>query len=351
VVRFLLTAVATIFVFGLLVFFHELGHYGVARMVGVKVLEFSLGFGPKLYSYTKNETVYNIRAVPLGGFVRMYGMDRSDEENEENLDETGSFNSKTVGQRAAVIIAGPLMNFVLAAVLAAVVFIFQGIPTASTVIKEMLADFPAASSGLMVGDKVLAVDGQRLNDWESFATVVGGKPGEEITITVERDNLERQFYIVTKADDFGQGKIGVVPETGFQRAGPFTALVEGFIWTGKMTAMMVDYLTKMIRGREAVDLAGPVGIVSVIGEAANVGFFYLLYIAAFLSINLGLLNLLPIPALDGSRVLFLSWEKIYGRPVDPQKENYIHLVGFAFLITLILVVTYKDIIRLFASGG
>ena len=339
------TFIATVFVFGLLVFFHELGHYSVAKLTGVLVYEFSLGFGPKIYGFKKEETVYNLRAIPLGGFVRMAGMDKNDEETEE-LDDDRSFNSKTVGQRAAVILAGPIMNFVLAALLLAFVFGFQGVPMATTVIKELVAGYPAETSGLMAGDKILAINDSRLDDWESFSAIVSKMPRQEIVVTVERDRAERQFAIETMMDAEGTGKIGVMPETGFKREGLLSSLSMGFSWTGKITVMSIDYITKMFAGREPVDLGGPVRIVDEIGKAASVGFFYLLQIAAFLSINLGMLNLLPIPALDGSRVLFLAWEKVYGRPVDPLKENYIHLAGFAFLIIVMVAVTYNDIIQL-----
>ena len=342
----MITFIATVCVFGLLIFFHELGHYSVAKLVGVRVREFSLGFGPKLYGFTKGDTVYNLRAVPLGGFVRMAGMDKSEDEPDDDKDDEGSFNNKTVGQRVAVIIAGPLMNFVLAAFLLAIVFGFQGVPVPTTVIEEVIADYPAATSGLLAGDKIVAVNHQRMDDWESFATVVSGMPQKEITVTVIRDGMERDFVIVTRLDSDGSGRIGVSPEAGFQRVGPFSAIALGFSWTGKITVMSIEYITKMIAGLAKVELGGPVRIVDEIGKAANVGFFYLLQIAAFLSINLGMINMFPIPALDGSRVLFLAWEKVYGRPVDPLKENYIHLAGFAFLIMVMIAVTFNDIVYL-----
>ena len=341
----MITFIATVFVFGLLIFFHELGHYTLAKLVGVKVYEFSLGFGPKVYGFSREETVYNLRAVPLGGFVRMAGMDKSDDELEEEDDER-SFNKKTVGQRMAVILAGPIMNFVLAAFLLACVFGFQGVPVATTVIREILPDYPAATSGLMVGDQILAVNEQRLEQWDSFSALVSGMPQEEITVTVRRDGAEMSFALTPKLDADGTGKIGVTPETAFQKAGLFSSLSMGFSFTGRITVLSLDYITKMFTRQEAVDLAGPVRIVDEIGKAANVGFFYLLQIAAFLSINLGMINLFPIPALDGSRVLFLAWEKVYGRPVDPLKENYIHLAGFAFLILVMVAVTYNDILQL-----
>ncbi|HBC94049.1 MAG TPA: RIP metalloprotease RseP [Pelotomaculum sp.] len=341
----MLTFAASVFVFGLLVFFHELGHFFVAKMVGIKVIEFSLGFGPKIAGATGGETQYNVRLLPLGGFVRMAGMEPS-EEIEEG-DELRGFNKKTVGQRIAVIFAGPFMNFLLAAVLLATFFAFQGVPDGVVTI-DTLPDSPAMQGGIMPGDKILAINGQQIENQEDLIGQISARPNQDIEITVLRNNVEQQLNIRTIADESGAGKIGFVVGPGTRKLGLIQSLGQGLAWTGRFTFLILDFLSKMIFGQAPPDFGGPVRVVSEIGKAAEVGFFFLLQLAAFLSINLGLFNLFPIPALDGSRILFLFWEKLRGRPVDPVKENFIHLIGFGLLILLMVVITYNDILSIFA---
>jgi len=345
-VDWMLTFVASIFVFGILIFFHELGHFAVAKFVGIKVHEFSLGFGPKLLTLPKGDTSYNLRILPLGGFVRMAGMDPNEKDEE---DDGRGFNSKTVGQRIAVIFAGPLMNFLLAVLLFSTIFIFQGIPVATTVISEVIPDFPAAKSGIMAGDRILAVDGQPVDSWEELSGTISQKPEQEIEVTVLRDGVEKSFRVFTARDENNTGKLGIYPEQGLSKGNLFQALALGADYTARITWMILDFVAKMILGQTPADVGGPVRVVSEIGKAAQVGFFFLLQLSAFLSINLGLFNLFPIPALDGSRILFLFWEKVRGRPVDPVKENFIHLIGFGLLLLLIVVITYNDILQVFLS--
>jgi len=338
----LLTFIASVFVFGMLVIFHEFGHFSIAKLVGIKVHEFSLGFGPKLFGIPKGETSYNLRALPLGGFVRMAGMDP----NEEEADDERGFNKKTVGQRVAVIFAGPLMNFILAVGLWAFVFMFQGIQVGTTEIEAVIPGSPAEKAGIVAGDKIVAVNGEYL-EWEKIVTRISERPEERIAVTISRDGIEKQYDIDTYRDENGQGKIGVKSVYSYRKMGLIPSLALGLETTGRITVTILDFIAKMIFGQVPAELGGPVRVVSEIGKAAQVGFFFLLELSAFLSINLGLFNLFPIPALDGSRILFLAWEKIGGRPVDPVKENYIHLVGLGLLLLLMVVITYNDILQLY----
>lgn len=338
----LLTFIASVFVFGMLVIFHEFGHFSIAKLVGIKVHEFSLGFGPKLFGIPKGETSYNLRALPLGGFVRMAGMDP----NEEEADDERGFNKKTVGQRVAVIFAGPLMNFILAVALWAFVFMFQGIQVGTTEIEAVIPGSPAEKAGIVAGDKIVAVNGEYL-EWEKIVTRISERPEERIAVTISRDGIEKQYDIDTYRDENGQGKIGVKSVYSYRKMGLIPSLALGLETTGRITVTILDFIAKMIFGQVPAELGGPVRVVSEIGKAAQVGFFFLLELSAFLSINLGLFNLFPIPALDGSRILFLAWEKIGGRPVDPVKENYIHLVGLGLLLLLMVVITYNDILQLY----
>jgi len=346
----MVTFIASIFVFGLLIFFHELGHFLVAKLVGVKVHEFSMGFGPKILAIPRGETFYNLRALPLGGFVRMAGMDPDEREDKE--DEERGFNKKTIGQRISIIFAGPLMNFLLAIIMLAVIFFFQGLPVPSsgTRVGDVIPGFPASEAGIVAGDKIVAINGDKVDNWEELVCTIYERPEEEIVVSVVRDGVEKKFNIKTVRDEEGLGKIGIYQASEFQRVGIIQSFVMGVEWTGRVTLMMLDFLAKMIFGQAPADLGGPVRVVSEIGKAAEMGFFFLLQLAAFLNINLGLFNLLPVPALDGSRIMFLFWEKVRGRPVDPAKENFIHLVGFGLLLLLMVIITYNDILQVFVSG-
>ena len=339
----MLTLVASVFVLGIMVFVHELGHFLVAKFVGIKVKEFSLGFGPRVTGITKGGTKYNLRLLPLGGFVSMAGMDPNEEAAE--ADESHGFNKKTVGQRIAVIFAGSFMNFVLAAAIYAVIFAFQGIPAATTVINETLPGYPAISAGLQPGDQIIAINNQRVDEWEQLVDLISALPDQDVSVTVLRDGSEQVFNVHTIEDAEGTGMLGISPVQTYQQLCFAQALGQGVSFTVKVALLLLDFVGKMIVGQEPVDVGGPVMIVSEIGKAAALGFFTLLQLAAFLSINLGIFNLFPIPALDGSRLLFLFIEKLRGRPVDPHKESYFHLVGFALLLLMILIVTYNDILR------
>lgn len=333
---------ASVFVFGLLIFIHELGHFLVAKRVGIKVHEFSLGFGPRLAGFAFRGTAYNLRLVPLGGFVRMAGMDPQ----EEVEDEESSFQHKTVGQRAAVIAAGPLMNFLLAAVLLAVIFFFQGFPVPTTTVARLVPGQPAERAGLLPGDRIVAVNGQPVRSWEEMTRTINGHPGQRIVVTVEREGRVLDFAMVTAVDERGRGKIGIYPRQEPQRLNPAAALLRGAEYTARLAGVILLFVGKMVVGAAPAEVGGPVRIVQEIHAAVQLGVYYLLQLAAFLSVNLALFNLLPVPALDGSRLLFLAAEAVRGKPLDPAKENFIHLIGFGLLILLIVFITYRDILQL-----
>ncbi|MEW5762671.1 MAG: RIP metalloprotease RseP [Bacillota bacterium] len=336
------TFLAAVVIFGLLILVHELGHFLVAKATGVAVHEFSLGFGPRLGGFKRGETAYNIRAFPLGGFVRMAGM----EPREEEVPPEKSFKHKPLWARMAIILAGPLMNFVLAVVILAAVFYVQGLPTATTRIQEVLPGEPAARAGLQKGDTIIALNGVRVASWEKMVEQISARPGREVILTVLRDGRPREIRVVPARDPEGRGRIGVLPVVELKRVGVEAALAGGADYTARLTWLIVDFIGKMITHQAPVDVGGPVRVVAEIGKVAGMGLVPLLNLAAFLSINLGLFNLLPIPALDGSRFLFLTWEGISGRPIKPERENMIHLIGFALLLVLMVVITYNDILRL-----
>ena len=341
----MLTFAAAVVVFGLLIFIHELGHFTLAKLEGIEVREFAIGFGPKFAAIRGGETLYSFRILPLGGFVLMAGTEPDD------LDNPRGFATKSLLARTRVIAAGPLMNFILAAVLFASIFALYGVAVPkpdSAVIGEVFPGFPAAEAGLQAGDRVLRVAGEAVNDWHDLVAIVEQNPGTEIPVEIKRDG-QITTVLVTPADNpqkEGKGFIGVGPTVDIQRIGPLASLVEGIRQTGRIMFLLVQSLGMVITGRGAAELAGPVGITGMIGQAAKTGLVNLTRLAAILSANLGLINLLPIPPVDGSRLVFLGIEAVRGRPVDPERENLIHFIGFAVLIALVVFVTYQDIVRL-----
>jgi len=337
------TFIASVIVFGLLVMIHELGHFVAAKMAGIKVHEFSLGFGPKLLTISTEETSYNLRIIPLGGFVRMAGMDPE----EENYEDERGFNKKPVLHRIGVILAGPLMNITMAVLLLAGVFMIYGMPDMpSTTVQLTLPGKPAELVGIRIGDKIVEVNGRIIDNWKDLSEAISANPNQEIIVTVERDRKRVSFRVTPEADENGLGKIGISPAP--QKLGPIQAVGMGMKYSMVLCYKTLEYLGMGIIGKAPLELGGPVMIISTISETVqSPGWLVnLVTLAAFLSISIGLFNLFPIPALDGSRVLFLFMEALRGRPVEPQKENFIHMIGFALLILLFVVITYNDILRL-----
>lgn len=339
------TLTSAILVFALMILFHELGHFVAAKMAGITVHEFSIGFGPKLIGFKSGGTLYAVRILPLGGYVRMAGMENND------YDDPNGFNHKTVKSRAGVIFAGPFMNFVLALVLFVVTFTVIGIPqySNSNIIGEVIPGRPAEAAGLRAGDKIIAANGKTVSNWEDLVTIVRANPEREMTLQVLRQGREVSFKVTPELEPQQKiGQIGIRQEVAWQHMGFGEAVVNGLKQTGYLIMAILGSIGQLISGTAPPGgLAGPVGITQMIGEAAQGGLAYLLNFAGILSINLGLINLLPIPALDGSRLIFLGIEGVRGRPVEPDKENLIHMIGFALLMLLFLVVTYNDVVRLF----
>ncbi len=330
------TFIASIFVFGLLILVHELGHYFVARLTGIRVLELAIGFGPKLIGWTKNNIDYSLRVFPLGGFCRMLG------ENHEEANDPDSFPQKPILSRAAVLVSGAAMNLLLSIVVFFVIYFFMvGITVTDTArIGIVVEDSPAEAAGLIGGDLITSIDGRPVNEWEDVLTIISAKPNEELALLVDREGESKEFKVVAEsAPESDRGMIGIIPVVEKYRF--FPSLQASFT----QFAFVVKSIFEVITGRAPLDVAGPVGIVIVIGEVAQIGFVNLLMLTGLLSISLGVLNLLPIPALDGGRLFFLLVEALRGRRIDPEKEGFIHFIGFTLLILLILFITYQDLLR------
>lgn len=329
------TALATIFVFFVVVVFHEFGHFIVAKASGIKVHEFAIGMGPKLFTTSKGDTDYSLRLLPIGGYVKMEGED-------EHSDDARSFSRKPIGIRMAVIAAGAIMNFVLAIIVFSIYSFNIGVPT--TTIDKVTEKFPAYESGLRSGDTITSIDNFNINNWEDIKKAINASSGSEIKITVLRNEQEHNFFIKPIIEkDENRLIIGITPK---MKKSLLLSIRSGFESVILVLGLMFEFIIMLFKGKvSSGDISGPVGIVYLVGEAAKSGFLYVLYIAGFISINLGFFNLLPIPALDGSRLVFLLFELIRGKPVNPEKEGFVHFIGFVFLILLMLVVAYKDIIK------
>lgn len=329
------TAISAIFVFLLVILLHELGHFTVAKLVGIKVNEFSIGMGPKILQKQNGETKYTLRILPIGGYVKMEGED-------EDSNDPRSFGSASPLARMGVLAAGAFMNFVLAIIVLSIVSFNIGLPT--TTIGEIVPDSPAQSINLLAGDKIVRINNLDISNWDSLAKAINdSQTDKELEIDLIRDNTEQTVKVMPVEED-GRRVIGIRPE---YESSITSAIKGGFQKTWMFITLMFEFVKMIFRGQVSTnDLSGPVGVITEVGKAAKMGFTDLLLMLGFISVNLGFFNLLPIPALDGSRLVFAFVELVRGKPIDPEKENFIHLMGFAFLIVLMLVVTYRDLIRI-----
>lgn len=336
-----MTIIVAILVFGLLIFVHELGHFVVAKRVGIRVDEFSLGMGFPLLQFKRGETKYSLRLLPIGGFVRLAGMEPGDD-----ADDPRGFNRKPLMHRIAVLLAGPGMNFVLAIVMFIFVFSVMGIPSHSNVVGKVLPGRPAATAGLQDGDQIVAINSKPVQNWGDLVAIIHDHPGKPLALEVERQGRKLTYTVTPEPDP--QSRVGMIGiEQSWRRLPLGPALIQGVSQAVTIIALIVVSLVQMLTGQVAADVAGPIGVVQLVGEAARFGAASVINFTAILSLNLGLLNLFPIPALDGSRVIFLIMEGIRRRPLDREKENMVHMIGFALLMVLMLIITYKDILRIF----
>lgn len=335
-----MTIIAAIFLFGFIVFIHELGHFLFAKKAGVKIDEFAIGMGPKIFSKEKDNIVYSIRALPIGGFVAMEG--ESEDSNDPN-----AFGEKTILQRASILFAGPFFNIILTIILFIPVFFSMGVVSNENIIGTIQENSPAYEAGLLENDKILKIDNKDINSWEDVTNTLSTK-NSEVSLIIERDNTQKEIKVTPKQNEDGRFLIGIVPtyEKSFM-----TAITSAFTVTFDMIKEMLTFLGQLVTGTlpdEMKDsVAGPVGVISIVSDAASMGIINLIYVGAVISLNLGVMNLLPIPALDGGRLFFLGIEAIRGKKMDPNKEIMINNIGFMVLMAFMLFVTFKDISRLF----
>lgn len=330
-----MTLIYAVLIFCLLIFVHEFGHFVTAKMCGIKVNEFAIGMGPAIFKKQKGETLYSVRAFPIGGFCAMEG------EDEDSEDER-AFNNQPAWQRAIVLAAGSIMNLLTAIILMIIIAFYMG--QATTTIEVVQEASPAYEAGIMAGDEVIAIDGAAIDEWTDLQTIVGENEGDALTFTVLRDGTETDITVTPQYDkEAGRSLVGVTPTMA---RNPVKAVGTGLSNTWDMTVMMYDLIGQLFTGDvSAKELSGPVGIVYVVNDSAKMGLIYVVYLAALLSLNLAVINLLPFPALDGGRLLFLVIRKITGKRVTDELEGKIHFIGIMLLLALMVYVTWNDIIR------
>ena len=369
IVLYGLYLITSVLVFGVIVLVHELGHFTVAKLAGVHVYEFSIGFGPRLAGFKKRETSYNLRVIPLGGYVRMAGMDPEEDQREaarsaENepefaeeshgpdekgkvipvVDQAKSFSHKSVPQRMAIIASGPIMNFILAIILFALTIWISGLPDRN-IVGQVMKGKPADVVGIREGDRINKINNKPVKVWEDIIGMIHNSPNKRIKLEIGRGQETRVVYVTPEIDrENNIGLIGIIAKS--RKPGVFESLKSGAVQSYTMLSMTADFIRKMMARQIPVQLSGPVRITYELGKAAQMGLNKVIYFAGILSLQIGLFNLLPFPALDGSRLMFLGVEGIRGMPIDPSKENFIHLVGLALLLLLMVVITYQDIAQM-----
>ncbi len=339
--------VFAILIFSFIVFFHELGHFTLAKKNGIDVEEFALGMGPLLFSKEYHKTKYSVRLLPIGGFCAMG-------EDDEATDSPNNFNNKSVWARISVIAAGPVFNFIIAFVFAVILILMTGYD--KPVVSEAPQGYAAAEAGIKAGDTILRMGGKRIHIFREITYYNQFHQGEEVEVEYLHDGEKKTALLVPKMDeDLGYYRLGI-NGGGYTRANILSAARYGVYEVKFWICTTLESLKMLVTGQVGIDqMSGPVGIVDVVDDAyqetkeygAGVVAAQLLYIAILLSANLGVFNLLPFPALDGGRLVFLFVEAVRQKRIPPEKEGYVHLVGIALLMVLMVFVMFNDIKRVF----
>ena len=339
-----------IVILGIIVFVHEFGHFIWAKIAGVYVYEFAIGMGPKLWGFKKGETEYNLRAIPIGGFCQMAG-ENLDDDDLEKIPKEKRLQSKTAWQRFLIMVFGPMNNFILAVVLLLFISLVWGGTTLTPKITSVEDNSAAYKAGIKKDDVVVKINNHKVStsdDLSLYLAIANPKKGSKIVVL--RDNKEKTFFV--KPTKMGKGKnasyrygIGLKQKKIKGIGASFRYTIQKTISIFKQMFITIWYL--FTGGIHLNQLSGPVGIYSVVGQQRTAGLANILYLMAFLSINVGVINLLPIPAFDGGHILFIVIEKIKGSPVNPELENKIHGIFLMLLMILMLIITVNDILRFF----
>jgi len=353
-----------LFVLTVLVYVHEWGHYWVARRNNVRVEVFSIGFGPEIFGWTNDAgTRWKISAIPLGGYVKMLGQSDlpEDGENAEIIndeDKPYSFQHKTLAQRSAIVFAGPLANFILAVVLFTGLIIAVGTPKHYAGVGNVQKNSAAAEAGFKIGDRIIEINGKNVTWFSDLVRIVSDSPGASLEITVVRDKIERILTAIpktsTRSDKNGNAiEIGILgirfdpKQVEHEHHPPWTATWMGVQQTAALTNNLLSYLGEMLTGqRGAEELGGPLRIAQLTGQMARSGFDDLIFFMAALSVNLGLINLFPIPLLDGGHLMYFAAEAVRGRPLGPRAQNYGFRLGLILVLLLMVFATWNDLVHL-----
>lgn len=353
-----MSILAAIFLFGFVIFIHELGHFIFAKISGVKVLKFSLGFGPKIIGKKVGDTEYLISAFPLGGYVKMLGEDTEDEAV-ENSEKERSYNNQPVYKRAAIIFAGPIFNLLTAVVIFFFIFML-GVPALLPVIGEIMPDTPAAQAMLLKGDRVIEIDGKPIKHWENMTEIIHRSADKTLSLKIQRGSEVIDISITPESkqvkDIFGEeretGLIGVKPsgDTIKIKHDIPNSIKNAFLRTWEICALTVVGIIKLIqRILPAETIGGPILIFQLAEQQAAAGILSFFAFAALISINLGILNLLPIPILDGGHLLFLGIEAIRKKPLSDKIMMMAQRIGLVMLISLMIFAFYNDILRVISG--
>lgn len=351
----IITILVLIIMLGLLIFVHELGHFIMAKKNGVYVYEFALGMGPKIFSFTrknkKDPTIYSLRAFPIGGFCSMAGEVEYVEDKKVKKHEY--MCNKTPWQRFQILVAGVAMNFLLALILLFIQALIFGSANSQSYVGRVSEGDPISNSGIVVGDKIISINGRKTNTWDKITIALALKYDSEIyTFEVEKKDGTIKEYRITpkiiKNEDGTESKIFGFGQSEDLETGFINAIKYSFTKFISTISTMNSIIGNLIIGNLSLNsLSGPVGMYSVVGQSIQYGINSIIFLTAYLSINLGYVNFLPFPAFDGGRILFVIIEKIKGSKVDPKVENTLHNIGFILLMLLMLVITFNDIIKLF----
>ncbi len=335
-----------ILILGIMVLVHELGHFLTARRLGLKVNEFGIGMGPKMKKWERDGIIYSLRIIPIGGFVSFYGED-------EALSDPDAFNNQKPWKRILTILAGPLANILFAFLVTVCLLMTVGelVPT----IDAVQEGYPAQEIGIQVGDRIVRVNDKDVNFATEAQLEIMQSEQDSVKIVVDRNGELLEYQSGCEYVEFTNGSIGKVIGVKFdetkQKYGFFEAIALSFEWISFIIRQMLAVIGGLFVGTQSTQaLVGPVGTISAIGETAQISFYSLMQLTVLLSINLGIVNLIPFPALDGSRIVFTVIEWIRGKPISQEKEGKVHFVGFVVLMGLMVLFTYQDIVRLFSGG-